>query len=149
MRKTQSTISEACISSAPLPLDSRTLAHLFDQSIPFPLTIYPTLPHAHYTPNADPHPQPDYEGDPEPTVDSDPSDPSDDIPGSPITGGKLDEELYEEYKTISSPFKYFAFFAIFIILPVAIGVYFYGGGKEKVNKWRAKDSYEKIQMSHA
>jgi hypothetical protein len=71
------------------------------------------------------------------------------MPGSPITGGKLDEELYEEYKTISSPFKYFAFFAIFIILPVAIGVYFYGGGREKVNKWRAKGSYEKIQMSHA
>ncbi|OWT38278.1 peptidyl-prolyl cis-trans isomerase B [Cryptococcus neoformans Bt1] len=42
----------------------------------------------------------------------------------------------EEYATISSPSKYFIFFAAFVILPVGAGVYFYGGGKERMKKWK-------------
>lgn len=40
----------------------------------------------------------------------------------------------EEYATISSPSKYLIFFAAFVILPVGAGVYFYGGGKERMKK---------------
>lgn len=42
----------------------------------------------------------------------------------------------EEYATISSPSKYLIFFAAFVILPVGAGVYFYGGGKERMKKWK-------------
>lgn len=42
----------------------------------------------------------------------------------------------EDYATISSPSKYLIFFAAFVILPVSAGVYFYGGGKEKMKKWK-------------
>lgn len=42
----------------------------------------------------------------------------------------------EAYATISSPGKYFILFAAFVILPVGAGVYFYGGGKERMKKWK-------------
>ncbi|WWC63505.1 uncharacterized protein I303_106108 [Kwoniella dejecticola CBS 10117] len=48
----------------------------------------------------------------------------------------MDEPEFEAYPTLSSPSKYLIFFAFFIIVPVGAGVYFYGGGKERVAKWR-------------
>lgn len=47
-----------------------------------------------------------------------------------------EEEGEEEYATISSPSKYLIFFAAFVILPVGAGVYFYGGKKERMKKWK-------------
>lgn len=54
------------------------------------------------------------------------------------------EELDMDYKTISNPFKYAAFFGAFVILPVGLYVYFYRGGKENVKRWRSRFGYEKV-----
>jgi hypothetical protein len=54
----------------------------------------------------------------------------------------LDE--IEQYKTISSPTKIFAFFAFFVVLPVGAYVYFYKGGREKVREWRESRGYAKV-----
>lgn len=62
---------------------------------------------------------------------------------SPPTEAELNNDNHddeEEYATISSPSKYLIFFAAFVILPVGAGVYFYGGGKE-----RMKMEVEQIQ----
>jgi hypothetical protein len=78
--------------------------------------------------------QPDYEGD-------------DDLP-PPVTTipGEVpsEEDLDMEYKTISSPAKYAAFFGVFVILPVGVYVYFYRGGRERVKRWRESFGYQKI-----
>lgn len=53
----------------------------------------------------------------------------------------FDNEDDEDYSTLSSPSMYFAFFAIFVVLPVGAYVYFYRGGREKLQRrlaeWRA------------
>lgn len=79
--------------------------------------------------------QPDYQGDDDLPL----------IPPNEDDGTEYAEtQTDEEYATISSPSKYFWFFVFFVIAPVAAGVYFYGGGREKVNKWRGGKSYEKL-----
>jgi hypothetical protein len=52
-----------------------------------------------------------------------------------------------EFKTISSPIKYAAFFLLFVIVPVGAGVYFFGGGKERMKRWKGKKGkgYEKVE----
>lgn len=57
-----------------------------------------------------------------------------------------DYEDNEDYSTLSSPSMYCAFFAIFVVLPVGAYVYFYRGGREKLQRrladWRAP--YEEL-----
>ncbi|WWC90562.1 uncharacterized protein L201_005498 [Kwoniella dendrophila CBS 6074] len=62
------------------------------------------------------------------------------------------EDESEEYPTLSSPLKYGIFLVFFIVLPVGAGVYFYGGGKEKLRRLRSNSKskgkggiYEKIE----
>ncbi|KAL0247356.1 peptidyl-prolyl cis-trans isomerase B [Cryptococcus tetragattii IND107] len=64
--------------------------------------------------------------------------PSEDLDLSSPTEAELNNDNHddEEYATISSPSKYLIFFAAFVILPVGAGVYFYGGGKERMKKWK-------------
>ncbi|GFZ50786.1 hypothetical protein JCM24511_08544 [Saitozyma sp. JCM 24511] len=52
-----------------------------------------------------------------------------------------------EFKTISSPVKYAAFFLLFVIVPVGAGVYFFGGGKERMKRWKGRKGkgYEKVE----
>lgn len=56
----------------------------------------------------------------------------------------LDMEEIEQYKTISSPTKIFAFFAFFVVLPVGAYVYFYKGGREKMRHWRETRGYARV-----
>ena len=50
------------------------------------------------------------------------------------------------YKTIASPSKYLLLLLFFVVGPVGAGVYFYGGGKERVTRWRSGKGkgYEKV-----
>jgi hypothetical protein len=43
---------------------------------------------------------------------------------------------------------YFLFMVFFVVLPVGAWVFFYGGGKEKVKKWRGVKGkgYEKVDL---
>jgi hypothetical protein len=52
-----------------------------------------------------------------------------------------------EFRTISSPVKYAAFFLVFVIVPVGAGVYFFGGGKERMKRWKGRKGrgYEKVE----
>jgi hypothetical protein len=83
--------------------------------------------------------------------DPDPSDEDEDaIPGDDET--YVDEtSSAEDFSTISSPSKYFVFFAFFVIVPVGAGVYFYGGGRERVQAWRGRKGkgYERMEMGRA
>lgn len=64
---------------------------------------------------------------------------------------ELDDEDEDAYPTLSSPFKYFAFLALFVVLPVGAYVYFYRGGREKlrqrINDWGAP--YERLPTTSA
>jgi hypothetical protein len=55
----------------------------------------------------------------------------------------------ETYSTLASPSKYFFFLAFFVVCPVGAWVFFYGGGKEKVRKWKAGKGYEKMDLGKA
>nr|XP_019044906.1 peptidyl-prolyl cis-trans isomerase B [Kwoniella bestiolae CBS 10118]OCF23836.1 peptidyl-prolyl cis-trans isomerase B [Kwoniella bestiolae CBS 10118] len=58
----------------------------------------------------------------------------------------LDEPDFLEYTTLSSPLKYFLLLVGFMVIPVGLGVYFYGGGKERLSKVKAKKGgYEKVE----
>jgi hypothetical protein len=61
---------------------------------------------------------------------------------------ELDTEL-ETYPTLSSPSKYFFFLAFFVVCPVGAWVFFYGGGKEKVRRWKASRGYAKVDLGKA
>jgi len=81
--------------------------------------------------------QPDYEGD---------EDTSLPIPPTNDDGLEYLEES-ESYPTLSSPSKYFILLLFFIAGPVGAGVYFYGGGKERVRRWSGKGKgYEKVDL---
>lgn len=82
--------------------------------------------------------------------------PDDEADYDPVMGGDYgvgdgsDMDAGEgEYKAPSSPSKYLVLFAVFVIAPVGAGVYFYGGGKERVKRWQGKRGYEKIEMGRA
>lgn len=64
-----------------------------------------------------------------------------DVLPEPEKGAIGDEE--EEYSTISSPWKYFALLAIFVVLPVGAYTYYYRGGRESLERMR-KVGYEKV-----
>lgn len=49
----------------------------------------------------------------------------------------------EEYATISSPWKYFAGLALFVVLPVGAYTYYYRGGRERLRESLHSD-YEKV-----
>ncbi|KAK1927304.1 peptidylprolyl isomerase B [Papiliotrema laurentii] len=77
--------------------------------------------------------QPDYAGD-------------DELPPTPIAQDEADDSVLvgdevldvdEEYTTLSDPTKYALFFMAFVILPVGLYVYFYRGGRERMQRWRA------------
>ena len=77
--------------------------------------------------------QPDYAGD-------------DELPPTPIEQDEADDSVLvgdevldvdEEYTTLSDPTKYALFFMAFVILPVGLYVYFYRGGRERMQRWRA------------
>ncbi|WVQ95146.1 hypothetical protein IAU59_002240 [Kwoniella sp. CBS 9459] len=53
------------------------------------------------------------------------------------------------YPTLSSPSKYLIFLVFFVICPVGAGVYFYGGGKERMRAWKSRKGYEKVEHSRA
>lgn len=61
---------------------------------------------------------------------------------------ELDSEL-ETYHTLSSPSRYFFFLAFFVVCPVGAWVFFYGGGKEKVRRWKASKGYAKVGLGKA
>ena len=54
----------------------------------------------------------------------------------------------DTYPTLSSPIKYFLAMLLFVVFPVGAWVYFYGGGKQRVQKWNASRSkgYEKVDL---
>ena len=56
-----------------------------------------------------------------------------------------------EYQAIGSPFKWFLLIAIFVVLPVGAGVYFFGGGKERMKRYRVTKGkgYERVEMTRA
>ncbi|KAK6910871.1 hypothetical protein L486_05112 [Kwoniella mangroviensis CBS 10435] len=58
-----------------------------------------------------------------------------------------DHDLLESYPTLSSPLKYFILLVGFMVIPVGLGVYFYGGGKERLAKLKSKKNkgYEKVE----
>jgi hypothetical protein len=58
-----------------------------------------------------------------------------------IIAEELDTELYP---TLASPSKYFFFLAFFVVCPVGAWVFFYGGGKERMRRWKATRGYEKM-----
>ncbi|WOO83258.1 uncharacterized protein LOC62_05G006785 [Vanrija pseudolonga] len=60
----------------------------------------------------------------------------------PATDSKTDSE---EYSTLSSPLKYFAFLAIFVVAPVGAYLYFYRGGRQRVKAWLNSKDYEKLE----
>ncbi|RXK36943.1 hypothetical protein M231_05776 [Tremella mesenterica] len=101
---------------------------------------------------SDPEDSQDDQGD---TSDSDPDTDIDwesdtDVELVPPTSTQEDVYGEESYPTLSSPTKYLAFFVFFVILPTGAGVYYYGGGKERVRRWRrGSKGYEKIEMSRA
>ncbi|KAK4686443.1 hypothetical protein P7C73_g3692, partial [Tremellales sp. Uapishka_1] len=71
---------------------------------------------------------------------------------TPIDGEVGEDETEsspESYSTLSSPFKYFLFLTCFVVAPVGAGVFFYGGGKERVRRWRLGKGYEKMEMGRA
>lgn len=84
--------------------------------------------------------QPDYIGDDDETA-STPSKTDEAITDEALNA---EDEMDEEYKTISSPIKIFAFFAVFVVLPVGAYVYFYKGGRERVRRWREERGYEML-----
>ena len=53
-------------------------------------------------------------------------------------------EYDEEYSTLSSPLKYFAFLTFFLVIPVGAYVYYYKGGKERVRTWSNNSRYSKL-----
>ncbi|WVF67480.1 hypothetical protein IAT40_002236 [Kwoniella sp. CBS 6097] len=62
-----------------------------------------------------------------------------------------EQGLGSSYPTLSSPSKYLIFLVFFVVCPVGAGVYFYGGGKERVKAWkgRGRKGYEKVEHSRA
>ncbi|WVN86175.1 uncharacterized protein L203_101336 [Cryptococcus depauperatus CBS 7841] len=59
-----------------------------------------------------------------------------------------DAEFQEQdYATLSSPGKYLILLSVCVVLPVAVAVYFYGGGKERLGQWRSRGGakgYERV-----
>ncbi|ODN83599.1 peptidyl-prolyl cis-trans isomerase B [Cryptococcus amylolentus CBS 6039] len=74
----------------------------------------------------------------------DPQEGGDPLPVDEFDLGAEDAEDNEEYATIASPGKYFILLVLFVVAPVGAGVYFYGGGKERVKQWRGQ-GYEKVE----
>jgi hypothetical protein len=89
------------------------------------------------------HSQPDYEGD------EDEDTPFSIPPTDTDDGLEYLEEPESSYPTLSSPSKYFYLFLFFVIGPVGAGVYFHGGGRERVKRWRRGKDYEKLEMGRA
>ncbi|RSH81698.1 Peptidyl-prolyl cis-trans isomerase B [Apiotrichum porosum] len=54
------------------------------------------------------------------------------------------EAAVESYPTISKPSNYLIFFAVFVVAPVGVYVYFRKGGKEKVQVMLEKQGYAKV-----
>lgn len=86
--------------------------------------------------------QPDYIGDDDEIPSK--TDGSLDVEADGADVEALDMDETEQYATISSPTKIFAFFAFFVVLPVGAYVYFYKGGREKVRDWRESRGYAKV-----
>lgn len=63
---------------------------------------------------------------------------------------ELDLDL-ENYSTLGSPVKYFLAMLFFVVCPVGAWVYFYGGGKQRMQRWNAGrgKGYEKVEMGRA
>ncbi|ODN90732.1 hypothetical protein L198_06048 [Cryptococcus wingfieldii CBS 7118] len=74
----------------------------------------------------------------------DPQEGGEPLPVDEFDLGAEDAEDNEEYATIASPGKYFILLVLFVVAPVGAGVYFYGGGKERVKQWRGQ-GYEKVE----
>jgi hypothetical protein len=57
-------------------------------------------------------------------------------PVEDLVGIASAEDVDATFSTLSSPSKYFALLAIFVLVPVGAAVYFFGGGKERVRRYR-------------
>lgn len=57
--------------------------------------------------------------------------------------GQADEDE-EEYRTLSSPWKYLAFLVLFVVAHVGAYVYFYRGGRDKLRRKLEDMRYEKL-----
>lgn len=66
---------------------------------------------------------------------------------SDMAESELDIDM-DTYPTLSSPIKYFLAMLLFVVFPVGAWVYFYGGGKQRVQKWNASrgKGYEKVDL---
>jgi hypothetical protein len=55
------------------------------------------------------------------------------------------KDQYEEYSALANPLNYFVVLAGFLVVPAALGCYYFlGGGKKRVNAWRDRKGKGKV-----